>query len=367
MSQVARGAALQAEWSAREAAWRGANPERAEHWDRAWAGRPLPGLDAALPPAWSKPGIATRVAGHEAMRAVAPFVPTMVGGAADLSESTKTEFPGGESERFTATQAGRNVFWGVREHAMGAAVNGLAAHGGIVRPYGSTFMQFADYMRGAIRLSALMNLGVAWVFTHDSVALGEDGPTHQPVEHLAALRAIPNLTVLRPADEDETAEAWRVTLEQLDGPAAFALSRQNVAVLGRGEDGIADASGLARGAYVLRDAPGARATVVGTGAEVGVALAAADLLAGRGVPARVVSMPSWELFAAQDAEYQEAVIPAELPSVAVEAGITMGWERWVDTVVGIDRFGASAPGPVVLEQLGITPEAVAERVSTLLG
>jgi transketolase len=367
MSQVARGAALQAEWSAREAAWRGANPERAEHWDRAWAGRPLTGLDAALPPAWSKPGIATRVAGHEAMRAVAPFVPTMVGGAADLSESTKTEFPGGESERFTATQAGRNVFWGVREHAMGAAVNGLAAHGGIVRPYGSTFMQFADYMRGAIRLSALMNLGVAWVFTHDSVALGEDGPTHQPVEHLAALRAIPNLTVLRPADEDETAAAWQLILEQLNGPVALALSRQNVAVLGRGEDGIADASGLARGAYVLRDAPGARATVVGTGAEVGVALAAADLLAGRGVPARVVSMPSWELFAAQDAEYQEAVIPAELPSVAVEAGITMGWERWVDTVVGIDRFGASAPGPVVLEQLGITPEAVAERVSTLLG
>jgi transketolase len=367
LGQVARGAALQAEWAAREAAWRGANPERAEHWDRAWEGRPLDGLDAALPPAWSKPGIATRVAGHEAMRAFSPLVPTMVGGAADLSESTKTEFPGGESEHFTATQSGRNVFWGVREHAMGAAVNGLAAHGGIVRPYGSTFMQFADYMRGAIRLSALMNLDVAWVFTHDSVALGEDGPTHQPVEHLAALRAIPNLTVIRPADEDETAAAWHAILERIDGPVALALSRQNVAVLGRGSGGVADAAGLARGAYVLRDAGGAQATLVGTGAEVGVAVAAADLLAGRGVAARVVSMPSWELFAAQDADYQEAVIPAELPSVAVEAGVTMGWERWVDTVVGIDRFGASAPGPVVLERLGITPEAVAERVSTLIG
>jgi transketolase len=250
---------------------------------------------------------------------------------------------------------------------MGAAVNGLAAHGGIVRPYGSTFLQFADYMRGAIRLSALMKLPVAWVFTHDSVALGEDGPTHQPVEHLLALRAIPQLTVIRPADAADTAEAWRVLLEDLDGPGVLALSRQGIPPLGRGEDGVAAADGLARGAYVLRDAEDARATIVGTGAEVGVALAAADLLASEGVPARVVSMPSWELFDAQDLDYQAQTIPVELVSVAVEAGVTLGWERWVDSAVGIDRFGASAPGGEVLARLGITPEAVAERVRALLG
>lgn len=368
MSQVARGAALQAEWDARMSAWRARDPERAAEWDDAWAGRPLPGAGEALRSvSFSKDGLATRVAGKESMAAVAPFVPTLVGGAADLSSSTNTMMPGGEGAHYTARKSGRNVFFGVREHAMGATVNGLAAHGGIVRPYGSTFLQFADYMRGAIRLSALMKLPVAWVFTHDSVALGEDGPTHQPVEHLLALRAIPQLTVIRPADAAETAEAWRVLLEELDGPGALALSRQGVPPLGRGTDGIADASGLARGAYVLRDDEDARATIVGTGAEVGVALAAADLLAAEGLPARVVSMPSWELFDAQDADYQAQTIPVELVSVAVEAGVTLGWERWVDSAVGIDRFGASAPGAEVLERLGITPAAVAERVRALLG
>ena len=368
MNQVARGAALQAEWASQERAWRDRDPELAAEWDAAWSGRPLPGAGEALRSmSFSKDGLATRVAGKEAMAAFAPFVPTLVGGAADLSGSTNTMMPGGESAHYTERQAGRNVYFGVREHAMGAAVNGMAAHGGIVRPYGSTFLQFADYMRGSLRLSALMGLNVAWVFTHDSVALGEDGPTHQPVEHLAALRAIPQLTVIRPADAAETAEAWRVILEDLDGPGALALSRQGVPSLGRGEGGVADATGLARGAYVLRDAPGAHATIVGTGAEVTVALAAADLLAAEGIPARVVSMPSWELFDAQDLEYQEATIPVELVSVSVEAAVTMGWERWVDSAVGIDRFGASAPGPEVLERLGITPEAVAQRVRDLLG
>ncbi|MCD6725878.1 MAG: transketolase [Solirubrobacteraceae bacterium] len=367
MSQLARGGALRGEWSARERAWRDADPERAKVWDAAWAGRPLPGLDGALPPDWGADSLATRVAGHKTMAAFSAFVPTMLGGAADLSESTKTEFPGGESERYDATQAGRNVYFGVREHAMGAVVNGMAAHGGIVRPYGSTFLQFSDYMRASIRLSALMGLPVAWVFSHDSVALGEDGPTHQPVEHIAALRAIPRLTVIRPGDPDETAEAWRTILEDCDGPVVLALSRQNVPVLPRDGDGaLAGADGLRRGAYLLRDAPGARATVVGTGAELSVALAASDLLAAEGVPTRVVSFPSWELFAAQDVEYQESTIPSELPSVAVEAGITMGWERWVDSAVGIDRFGASAPGGEVLRRLGISAEAVAERVRGLL-
>jgi len=366
MDQTARGAALQAEWNAAMAIWRAQDPERAAVWDAAWAGRPLPGVDATLPPAWSKEGLATRVAGKEAMAAFSAHVPTMVGGAADLSGSTNTIFPGGESERFSATQAGRNVWFGVREHGMGAAVNGMAAHGGIVRPYGSTFLQFADYMRGAVRLSALMNLPVAWVFTHDSVGLGEDGPTHQPVEHLAALRAIPRLTVLRPADADETAEAWRVILEDLEGPAALALSRQGTPTHPRGDGGLAPASGVARGAYVLRDAAGAQAVIVGTGTEVQVALDAADLLAAEGIPASVVSMPSWELFGAQDEGYRASVLPPGLPSVSVEAGVSMGWERWVDASVAIDRFGASAPGPTVLEQLGITPRAVADRVRGLL-
>ncbi len=363
MSQLARGAALQAEWNSQMSAWRTQNPEPAAEWDAAWAGRPLPGLADALrdPDLFAgKDALATRVAGKSAMAAFSAYVPTMVGGAADLSSSTNTAFPGGEDELYSERRAGRNVYFGVREHAMGAAVNGMAAHGGIVRPYGSTFLQFADYMRGALRLSALMNLSVAWVFTHDSVALGEDGPTHQPVEHLAALRAIPGLTVIRPADATETAEAWGATIEDVDGPVALALSRQGLPVLER------DVGGVARGAYVLRAVADPVAVIVGTGAEVHVALAAADLLAVDGVAASVVSMPSWELFAAQDDAYREQVLPPELPSVSVEAGITMGWERWVDSAVGIDRFGASAPGAQLLEQFGITGEAVAERVRALI-
>jgi transketolase len=244
---------------------------------------------------------------------------------------------------------------------MGGAVNGMAAHGGIVRPYGSTFLQFADYMRGAIRLGALTGLRTAWVYTHDSVALGEDGPTHQPVEHLAALRAIPTLTVLRPADANETAEAWRVILEDLEGPVAMALSRQDLPILEIDRDGVG------RGAYVLRPAEGEeRVALVGTGAEVHTAVAGAELLAKDGIGARVVSMPSWELFTAQDQSYRDEVLPPGLPSVSVEAGVSMGWERWVDRSVSIDRFGASAPGAEVLEKLGITGEHVAEVARELL-
>jgi transketolase len=353
-----RGAAAQAEWSARMQEWRAADADRAAVWDVAWTGRPLPGAGAALGAIdWAKDKLATRSAGQKAMAAFADFVPTMLGGAADLSESTKTEFPGGDDARYSRAKTGRNVFFGVREHGMGGAVNGMAAHGGIVRPYGSTFLQFSDYMRGAIRLSALTQLNVAWVYTHDSVALGEDGPTHQPVEHVAALRAIPGLTVIRPADANETAEGWRVILEELDGPGVLVLSRQDLPIL----DG---ANAVGRGAYVLRE--GDDAVIVGTGAEVHTAVAAADLLAGEGVAARVVSMPSWELFAAQDEGYRLDVLPPEVPSVSVEAGISMGWSQWVDRSVSIDRFGASAPGPEVLEKLGITPEATADAVRTLL-
>jgi len=354
-SAVARGGALQGEWERRFRQWRDEDPERAAEWDAAWSGRPLPGVvDALRAIDWGKDKLATRAAGQKAMAAFAPCVPTMVGGAADLSESTKTEFPGGDDERYTRERAGRNVFFGVREHGMGASVNGLCAHGGIVRPYGSTFLQFADYMRGAVRLSALTALPVAWVYTHDSVGLGEDGPTHQPVEHLAALRAIPGLTVIRPGDANETAAAWRTILEDLDGPAVLVLSRQDLPV-----QAGASAEGVARGAYVLRDADDPGVVIVGTGSEVSVALGAADRLDADGIRARVVSMPSWELFAAQDEAYRESVLPPGLPSVSVEAGISMGWERWVDRSVGIDRFGASAPGAEVLRRLGITPDAVA--------
>jgi transketolase len=353
------GAAAHAAWHERFTGWREANPDLATEWDLAWQGKPLPGLADALPTWEGVEKLATRVAGQKAMAAFEPFTPTMVGGAADLSESTKTEFP--QSGRFTAETAGRNVFFGVREHGMGGAVNGMAAHGGIVRPYGSTFMQFADYMRGAIRLSALTGLQVAWVFTHDSVALGEDGPTHQPVEHLAALRAIPGLVVLRPADAAETAEAWRVIIEDLEGPAAMALSRQDLPIFDRTVYGAV--SGVGKGAYVLADADDPKATIIATGSEVWVAVEAAKLL---DVAVRVVSMPSWELFEQQDEDYKASVLPVDLPTVSVEAGVRMGWERYADAIVSIDHFGASAPAGILLEKFGITPENVAEHVRQLL-
>ncbi|MDX6640881.1 MAG: transketolase [Solirubrobacteraceae bacterium] len=356
-----RGAEKQSAWQERFDVWRGDHEDFAREWDLAWQdpGRPLPGLRDALPSFDEK--IATRNAGGKAMAAFADFAPTMLGGAADLSESTKTEFPGGHHARFGNEPGGRNIFFGVREHGMGGTVNGIAAHGGVVRPYGSTFLQFADYMRGSIRLSALTGLGVAWVFTHDSVGLGEDGPTHQPVEHLAALRAIPGLVVLRPGDGNETSAAWRVILEDLEGPACLVLSRQDLEPIGT----LAEAmDGVARGAYAIREPDGApQAIIVGTGSEVGVAIAAAEQL---DVPTRVVSMPSWELFEQQDDAYRESLLPAGVPKVSVEAAVSMGWCRWVDDSVSIDRFGASAPGAEVLQKLGITPEHVVQKVRALL-
>jgi transketolase len=360
-----KGAEARSAWQERLTALK-ADAAQAELWDKAWVGEALPGVGEALAPGkidWGKPALATRVAGKMAMAAFDSFVPTMVGGAADLTASTNTIFPGGDDERLTRDHVGRNVFFGVREHGMGGVVNGMAAHGGIVRPYGSTFLQFADYMRGSIRLSALMQLKVTWVFTHDSVALGEDGPTHQPVEHLAALRAIPGLTVIRPGDPLETAEAWRVILEELSGPAVLILSRQNLPVM----EGAAVA-GLGRGAYVVRateEPP--QAVIVGTGSEVHTALEAADLLAADGLRVQVVSMPSWELLEAQDDAYRQSVLPLGVPKVSVEAGISMGWATWVDASVSIERFGASAPGDEVLERLGISAAATAAKVRELIG
>jgi transketolase len=352
-----RGAEAHRAWQERFDAWASGNAELAREWEDAWAGRPSQPIGDLLPEFGPDDKAATRAAGGKVMAAFEPAVPTMVGGAADLSESTKTEFP--ESGKYTAEAPGRNVFFGVREHGMGGAVNGMAAHGGIVRPYGSTFLQFADYMRGAIRLSALQGLPVAWVFTHDSVALGEDGPTHQPVEHLMALRAIPELVLLRPADPVETAEAWRVILEEIEGPAVLVLSRQGVPVLER-----EGPPAVSRGAYVL--APGDDAVLVATGAEVPIAVAAREQLAGEGVSVRVVSMPSWELFEQQDEGYQDEVLPPDLPTVSVEAGVSLGWDRFADDFVAIDRFGASAPGTEVLERLGFTPDNVADVLRGVL-
>jgi transketolase len=349
---VERGAAASAAWRERFGRWRAADPGRAAEWDRAWAELPESGLAEALAMEWEGERIATRAAGGQVMEAFAPFVPTMVGGSADLAGSVKTGLPGEE----------RTVHFGVREHAMGGVVNGLALHGGILRPYGSTFLVFSDYMRPAIRLSALMGLRVAWVFSHDSLGLGEDGPTHQPVEHLAALRAIPGLTVLRPADAAETAEAWRVVLEELDGPAVLVLTRQGVPVLDRGR--LAPAAALGCGGYVL--APGEDAAIVATGSEVALALAARDELAAGGIAARVVSMPSLELFEAQEAEYRAATLPPGMPTVSIEAATTFGWERYADASVGVDGFGASAPGAEVLERYGITAAAAAAAVRDLL-
>jgi transketolase len=357
------GARLQREWEGRVLRWRTANPEQAAEWDRAQAGEALSGLADALPSFEGEQRVATRVASGTVMQAFAPLVPTMVGGSADLASSIGTWFDGEQS--FTRASAGRNVHWGVREHAMAAAVNGLALHGGIVRPYGSTFLQFSDYMRPAIRLSALMGLRVAWVFSHDSVGLGEDGATHQPIEHLAALRAIPGLTVIRPCDAAETAVAWQAIIEQVEGPASLVLSRQALPVLDRSR--LASADGLRRGGYALTGDERPDAVIVATGSEVELALSARELLAEDGIVVRVVSMPSLELFAEQDERYRYEVLPPGSPSVSVEAGVAQGWERWVDRSVSIERFGASAPGAQVMARLGMTAAAVTEAVRELLG
>ncbi len=370
MSLRERGTTAQREWQVQLMdPWRERFPEMAEDWDKAWRGELRDGWREALPSFAAGEQIATRSAGQKAMAAFAEFGPTMIGGAADLVESTKTVFDG--AGEFSRVHAGRNVPFGIREHGMGAIVNGASAHGGIVKPYGSTFLTFSDYMRGSVRLSALMGLPVVWVWTHDSVGLGEDGPTHQPIEHYASLRAIPHLWVIRPGDANETSVAWKVALERDDGPVALLLSRQNVPTLDRGE--VAAADGLERGGYVLWDSV-ADATpeliLISTGAEVPTTLHAAQSLAEDGVNVRVVSMPCMELFEAQPQEYRDEVLPRACTArLAVEPGATMSWWKWVGSdgdVLGLDRFGASAPGTTVLEHLGFTDENIAARARALL-
>jgi transketolase len=370
MSLRERGTTAQREWQVqRMDPWREAFPEMAADWELAWQGKLRDGWRQALPSFEAGEQIASRSAGQKTMAAFAEFGPTMIGGAADLVESTKTVFDG--AGEFSAVHAGRNVPFGIREHGMGAVVNGAAAHGGIVKPYGSTFLMFSDYMRGSVRLSALMGLPVVWVWTHDSVGLGEDGPTHQPIEHYASLRAIPELWVIRPGDANETAVAWQVALEREDGPVALLLSRQNIPTLDRDE--VASADGLQRGGYVLWDsAEGEQPELIliSTGAEVPTTLHAAQRLAGEDVSVRVVSMPCMELFEAQGEEYREEVLPSTVRArLAVEPGASISWGRWVGLdgdVLGLDRFGASAPGTTVLEELGFTDENIAARARALL-
>ena len=368
MDLRASGAELERDWQQRFDAWSGELPELRKEWDQAWSGKPGPGFLDALPEFSPDEQLATRAAGKAVMQAFAAHVPTMIGGAADLVESTRTEFEGGGT--FSRVHAGRNVPFGVREHGMGGIVNGLSLHGGIVKPYGSTFLIFSDYMRPSVRLSALMGLNVVWVWTHDSVGLGEDGPTHQPIEHYLALRAIPGLWVVRPADANETTQAWKVALEREDGPVALLLSRQNLPVFDRSE--YASAAGLERGGYVLWESgPDPDIVLISTGAEVWPTTAAAHRLHDeRGVTVRVVSMPCVELFEAQAPEYREQVLPSAVRArLAVEPGSPLSWWKWVGIdgdVHGLDRFGASAPGTTVLEKLGFEPGGIFDRAVALL-
>ena len=366
-----RGAELSAAWDGTVARYRDEHPEAAAELDRRLDGRLPEGWDAGLP-SWA-PGdgpIATRSASGKALAALAPKLPELVGGSADLTPSNNTRVEGG-TDFSRDDRSGRYLRFGVREHAMGAILNGLSLSK-MLLPYGGTFLIFSDYMKPPVRLAALMGLRVVYVYTHDSIFLGEDGPTHQPVSQLASLRAIPRMTVLRPADANETAAAWRVAIENTEGPTALALTRQKIPVL-EGTAALA-AEGVARGAYVLADPPEGEEPAIAllaTGSEVWVAVEAQRELAGRGIPVRVVSMPSWELFAKQPEAYRREVLPPGLRKrLGIEAGSPLGWHRWVGDggdVHALDRFGASAPWKDVARAYGFTPADVVRHAEELLG
>lgn len=356
------GKELQADWDTLLTRYEKTHPELADTFRSMQKGNLPHGWDESLPAFSADKPLATRAASGAVLDAIAPKIPALIGGSADLTPSNNT-LPKDPSAKSLARDdfSGRYIRFGVREHGMGAILSGLALHGGF-RPYGGTFLVFSDYMRASIRLAALMELPVIYVFTHDSIGLGEDGPTHQPVEHLTALRAIPNLTVFRPADAAETAEGWRVALERTDGPTALVLTRQAVPVLDRTK--YAPATGAARGAYVLSDAHNPQVILIATGSEVQLALAAQQHLAEEGIRARLVSMPSQKIFDSQPEEYRESVLPSAIRArIAVEAGATLGWFRYVGLdgeVVGLDRFGASAPYQAIFDGLGLTAQAVTE-------
>jgi transketolase len=378
-----KGTELEAGWREKMEAYGKVYPELRIEWDQ-W-------INSILPKDWDKDipvfpldskGLATRAAGGQIINAIASHVPSLIGGSADLNPSTNTAMKGrgnfqssgsgDESVQGSVSgpwgYEGANVAFGVREHAMGSLLNGMALHGGLI-PFGSTFLTFSDYMRPSIRLGALMKLHIIYIFTHDSVALGEDGPTHQPVEHLASLRATPNLTVIRPADANETAEAWRVAMEHREGPVALILTRQNVPVIDRSRFNPAD--GLRKGAYILADSPARpEVIIIATGSEVHLALEVYERLRNGGTGARLVSMPSWELFEKQPEEYRNKIFPPEITvRMSIEAGVTLGWHKYVGLhgeIIGIDHFGASAPGKTVLKEFGFTFENVLKKIGALL-
>jgi transketolase len=349
------------EWNGRLARYAEGHVDLAEEFLRRVEGRLRPGWDSGLKTYAAGEEIATRNASQDAINALAPTVPELFGGAADLSESNLTDVKG--DPQFSADEAGRNLRFGVREHGMGGTANGIAYHGGFI-PYDATFLTFSDYMRGSVRLGALAGLHVIHVWTHDSVGLGEDGPTHQSVEHYAALRAIPNLWFVRPGDANEASAAWALAIERRDGPVALALTRQKLPVL----EGTAEKArdGVGRGGYVLRDASGGSPELIlmGTGSELQLAMAAAETLERDGIPTRVVSVPCWERFDLQDAAYRDEVLPPSVRKrVSVEVGVSLGWERWVGdegAIIGLDHFGASAPAGTIFEHFGFTAARVAD-------
>ncbi len=359
---IAAGEDLVADWTERLASYRDADPAAAAELERRTSGSDRPdGWDADLKTYETGGEVATRNASQDAIQALAARLPELFGGAADLSESNLTDIKGAAA--FSADEAGRNLRFGVREHAMGGIANGIAYHGGFI-PYCATFLTFSDYMRGSVRLAALSGLQVVYVWTHDSVGLGEDGPTHQPVEHYAALRAIPNLWFIRPGDANETSAAWALAVERSDGPVALALTRQKLPTL-TGTDTLAR-EGVARGGYILREAAGGKpeAILIGTGSELQLAFAAAEALEADGIAARVVSLPCWETFDLQDQAYRDSVLPPDVRKrVSVEVGVSLGWERWVGdegAIIGLDHFGASSPAGTIFEKFGFTVERVTD-------
>jgi len=364
---LAAGAELESAWREKVAAWEREHPELASEWRRRLESGLAEGWAGTLPVYAAGEKAATRAASGKALSAIAERLPELVGGSADLAPSCKTHL-GMSGDVEAGAWGERNLHFGIREHAMGAMMNGMTLHGGI-RPYGATFLVFSDYVRPAIRLACLMELPVIYIFTHDSIGVGEDGPTHQPVEQVAALRAIPGLTVIRPADGNETVAAWRIAIEHWQGPVALILSRQGLPVLSGTAELAKD--GVARGAYTLAEASGGqpRLVLLATGSEVQLATAARQELEAAGIPTRVVSMPSWELFDLQDDSYRAAVLGTGVRRLAIEAGVTRGWRDYVGdhgAVIGLDHFGASAPAPELLKRFGFTMENVVEKARGLI-
>ena len=376
LQAVERGKRLESDDQTLWDAYAAAHPELAAQLNSMLQGELPTGWENALPVFDGGDSQATRNASGDTLNALAPVIPNLIGGSADLAPSNKTIISGSPDFQ-PDSYSGRNFRFGVREHGMGAILSGMALHGGVI-PYGGTFLVFSDYMRASVRLAALMGVPVIYIFTHDSIGVGEDGPTHQPVEQVAALRTIPNLTVIRPADANEVAQAWKVALTNKSGPTALVLSRQNLPVYDRTAAGVAAADGAALGGYVFFKSNGATTAapelaLISSGSELEIAYSAAQRLAQSGAAVRVVSLPSWELFAAQTPAYQQEVLPPSTLKISIEAGVTQGWQRWVGNdpargaAIGIDRFGASAPQQDVYTNLGLTVETVVRRRASAIG